>query len=57
MNEITKHKISLKMKNKKKTSTHRKHIKEALRNQQKSNEHKKAISKAMKKFWQEKKRS
>jgi uncharacterized protein YaiI (UPF0178 family) len=57
MNEITKHKISLKMKNKKKTATHRKHIKEALRNQQKSNEHKKAISKAMKKFWQEKKRS
>ena len=45
------------MKKKKKTATHRKHIKEALRNQQKSNEHKKAISKAMKKFWQEKKRS
>ena len=57
MNEIPKHKISLKMKHQKKTATHRKHIKEALRNQQKSNEHKKAISKAMKKFWQEKKRS
>lgn len=55
MNEITKHKISLKMRNKKKTATHRQHIKEALRNQKKSDEHKKAISQSMKKYWFNKK--
>lgn len=55
MNEITKHKISLKMKNKKKSATHKQHIKESLRNKKKSAEHKKAISQSMKKFWFEKK--
>lgn len=55
MDKITKHKISLRMKNKKKTATHRQHIKEALRNKKKSDEHKKAISLSMKKFWYNKK--
>ena len=43
------------MRNKKKTATHRQHIKEALRNQKKSDEHKKAISQSMKKYWFNKK--
>ena len=48
MNEITKKKISLKLKGKKKTATHIKHIKESLIGRKLSKEHKEHISQSMK---------
>lgn len=49
MDEITKKKISLKLKNKKKNSTHIKHIKQSLIGRHLTKEHKEHISQSMKK--------
>lgn len=49
MNEVTKKKISLKLKGKKKSATHIKHIKKSLIGRKLSKEHKEHISQSMKK--------
>lgn len=49
MNEITKHKISLKLKGRKHLSNHCKHISQSLKGRKLSEEHKRNISEAMKK--------
>ena len=48
MNELTRRKISLKMRGRKKSATHREHIRQALKGKKKSKEHKEHISEAMK---------
>lgn len=50
MDEITKKKISLKLKNKKKNATHIKHIKQSLIGRHLTKEHKEHISQSMKKI-------
>lgn len=49
MNEVTKKKISLKLKGKKKSAIHIKHIKQSLIGRKLSKEHKEHISQSMKK--------
>lgn len=49
MDETTKKKISLKLKNKKKNATHIKHIKQSLIGRYLTKEHKEHISQSMKK--------
>jgi len=56
MDELTKKKISISMRGKKKSATHRKHISEAMKRLKMTNNHKKAISKAMKISWINRKR-
>lgn len=51
MNELTKLKISYKLRNRKKSATHVYHISSALKGKKKSPTHKKAISESMKKYW------
>lgn len=57
MNELTRKKISAKMKGRKKTATHIKHIKQALTGRKLSKEHKENISSGMKEKSRNKKRS
>ncbi|MEQ3236186.1 hypothetical protein [Bacteroides cellulosilyticus] len=47
MNELTKKKISAKLKGRKKSATHRKHISQSLTNRKLSEEHKKHIKEAL----------
>ncbi len=49
MNEITKKKISMKLRGRKKGATHRKHISQSLTGRKLSKEHKQHISESMKK--------
>lgn len=55
MNDITKRKISAKMKGRKKCATHIKHIKQALTGRKLSKEHKENISNRMKEINRNKK--
>lgn len=50
MNEITKKKISAKLKGRKKSATHKKHISQSLTNRKLTDEHKKNISIAIKSY-------
>lgn len=52
MNEITKIKISNKLKNKRKNETTKKLISKSLTGKSKSQKHKQAISEAMKHYWE-----
>ena len=49
MNELTKKKISMKLRGRKKGATHRKHISQSLKGRKLSKEHKQHISESMKK--------
>ncbi len=49
MNELTKMKISMKLRGRKKGATHRKHISQSLKGRKLSKEHKQHISESMKK--------
>ena len=51
MDEFTKKKISMSMRGKKKSATHKKHISQSMRKIKMSEEHKKAIAEAMKISW------
>ena len=51
MDEITKHKISLKLRGRRKSATHRKHISQALKGVPKTKEHKEHIGESMKGKW------
>lgn len=56
MNEVTKKKISAKMKGRKKSATHIKHIKQSLTGRKLTKEHKENISDGMKEMNKSKKR-
>lgn len=51
MNELTKRKISLKLKGRKKLATTRKRISQALKGKKKSEDHKHNISEGMTTYW------
>ena len=51
MNEFTKRKISMSMRGKKKSATHKKHISQSMKKLKMSKEHKEAIAEAMKISW------
>lgn len=51
MDELTKKKISMSMRRKKKSSTHRKNISLSMRKLKMTKEHKEAIAEAMKISW------
>lgn len=56
MNELTKHKISISMRGKRKLATHKRKISEALKGRNLSKEHKEKISKTMNEVWKKRKR-
>ena len=55
MDEVTKKRISMSMRGKKKTATHRKHISQSMKKVKMTEEHKAAISEAMKISWRKRK--
>ena len=57
MNELTKKKISMSMRGKKKSATHKKHISQSIKKLKMSKEHKEAIAEAMKISWIKRKRT
>lgn len=50
MNELTKRKISIKLKNRKHSATHNEHIKQSLKGRELTKEHKENISKSLKEY-------
>lgn len=57
MNELIKKKISYKMRGRKLSATHRKHISQTMSKIKKTEEHKKAISEAMKIIWDKRRKN
>jgi len=55
MNELTKKKISMSMRGKKKSATHRKKISQAMKKIKMTEEHKKAIAQSIKIMWEKRK--
>ena len=53
MNELTKHKISMALRGRKKSAVTRKRISQAMKRYRKTPQHKQAIAEAMRTVWQE----